>query len=102
MAKLLNNNQSIILHSAPNSLSVLFRYEPVTKPSRLFHTDFLNSLNSQVLIDLSETAMLLHLDMVYLESRNCMRFRPLLAPECKRNFDFFFPFIVFLVFFLFL
>lgn len=79
----MGNNNSIHLHSAQNSLSVLFRYEPVTKPAGLFHTDFLNSLNSQVLIDLSETAVLLHLDMEYYRNRNCMRFCPLLAPECK-------------------
>jgi len=81
MVKLLSNSPSVITHSSQNSLSVLFRYEPVTKPARLFHKDFLNSLNSQVLIDLSETAVLLHLDMMLLENCNCMRFRPLFAPE---------------------
>lgn len=80
MAKLLSKNTSIITHSSPNSLSVIFRYEPITKPERVFHTDFLDSLNSQVLIDLAETALPLGLDMT-VGLRNCMRFRPLFAPE---------------------
>jgi glutamate/tyrosine decarboxylase-like PLP-dependent enzyme len=79
----LSSNPSIQLHSSLHSLSVLFRYEPATKPQRLFHTDFLNSLNAQVLIDLSDTASRLHLDQTYLGDRNYVRFAPLSAPECK-------------------
>lgn len=84
MSELLEKIPSIIKYSSHDSLSVVFRYFPKTKTAQEFHLDFLNSLNSQVLIDLSETALPLGLDMHYVQKYNCLRFRPLTLPDLMR------------------
>src|SRR3990167_11218586 len=108
MSELLEKIPSIIKYSSYDSLSVVFRYFPKTKTAQEFHLDFLNSLNSQVcssslpllpsfptnrrrvalqvLIDLSETALPLGLDMHYVQKYNCLRFRPLTLPDCSYSF----------------
>jgi len=92
---------SIQLFSIKDSLSVVFRYVPVTTPAQPWTADrsFLNNLNEQLLLgmathertntlthrcsratrylDLDELAARLCLDIVNINDNTCLRFRPL-------------------------
>jgi len=83
MYKSLKSNSSIVINSDADSMSVVFRYVPQTKPERLFHVDFFNSLNSQVLIDLRESANPLNLDLTLVDEFNYIQFRPLYSANLR-------------------
>eukprot|EP01096_Ripella_sp_DP13-Kostka_P007214 TRINITY_DN2622_c0_g2_i1.p1 TRINITY_DN2622_c0_g2~~TRINITY_DN2622_c0_g2_i1.p1 ORF type:complete len:373 (+),score=159.42 TRINITY_DN2622_c0_g2_i1:325-1443(+) len=85
MFDFLRLNPSINFYSCSKSLSVNFRYVPDTNQPLLFHTDFLNSINKQVLIDMGDSTHTLGLDVWdYGDGFEVLRFRPLYHYEMAK------------------